>query len=94
MRFAAALLCSLVLLPCLRAGQNMDVYVIDVEGGKSVLLVAPSGESMLFDAGWPGYNGRDVDRILAATKAAGVKQIDYLVISHYDIDHLGATFLS
>lgn len=67
----------------------MDVYVIDVEGGKSVLIVAPSGESMLFDAGWPGYNGRDVDRIVAATRAAGVKQIDYLVISHYDLDHLG-----
>jgi competence protein ComEC len=73
----------------LQAAQTLDVYVLDVEGGKSVLLVSPSGESMLFDAGWPGYNGRDVNRILQATQAAGVKQIDYLVISHYDIDHLG-----
>jgi beta-lactamase superfamily II metal-dependent hydrolase len=89
MRIAAALLCSLFLLPLARAAKNMDVYVIDVEGGKSVLIVSPSGESMLFDAGWPGNNGRDTARILAATKAAGVKQIDYLVISHYDIDHLG-----
>ena len=30
-----------------------------------------------------------MDRILQATKAAGLKQIDYLVISHYDLDHLG-----
>jgi beta-lactamase superfamily II metal-dependent hydrolase len=67
----------------------LDVYVIDVEGGKAVLSVAPSGESMLFDAGWPGFNGRDVDRIMEAVQAAGLKQIDYLVISHYDIDHLG-----
>jgi beta-lactamase superfamily II metal-dependent hydrolase len=89
MRIAAALLCSLALLPALRAGQTLDVYVLDVEGGKSVLLVSPSGESMLFDAGWPGYDGRDVTRILQATHAAGLKQIDYLVISHYDIDHLG-----
>jgi competence protein ComEC len=89
MRFAAALLCALGLLPALRAGETLDVYVIDVEGGKSVLLVSPSGESMLFDAGWPGFNGRDVGRILQATEAAGVKRIDYLVISHYDIDHLG-----
>ena len=69
--------------------QALDVYVLDVEGGKSVLLVSPSGESLLFDAGWPGYNGRDSDRIVQAAHAAGIKQIDYLVISHYDVDHLG-----
>jgi len=29
------------------------------------------------------------NRIMAATKAAGVKQIDYLVITHYHSDHTG-----
>ena len=87
MRIAALLF--LAVLPCLRAAGTLDVYVLDVEGGKAVLMVTPSGESLLFDAGWPGYGGRDVDRIVRATQAAGVKQIDYLVISHYDIDHLG-----
>jgi beta-lactamase superfamily II metal-dependent hydrolase len=67
----------------------LDVYVIDVEGGKAVLAVSPSGESLLFDAGWPGFNGRDVNRIVEAAQAAGLKQIDYLVISHYDLDHIG-----
>ena len=71
------------------AAQTLDVWVIDVEGGKAVLAVAPSGESMLIDAGWPGNNGRDVNRILDAARDAGLKRIDYLVISHYDIDHLG-----
>lgn len=68
---------------------TLDVYVLDVEGGKAVLAVAPSGESLLFDAGWPGFNGRDTNRIVEAAKAAGLKQIDYLVVSHYDIDHMG-----
>jgi len=72
-----------------RAAQTLEVYDIDVEGGKAVLIVAPSGESMLYDLGWPGFEGRDSDRIVAAANAAGLKQIDYLVISHYDIDHLG-----
>ena len=71
------------------AAKTLNVYDIDVEGGKCVLIVTPSGESMLFDVGWPGFDGRDADRIVAAVKAAGLKQIDYLVISHYDIDHLG-----
>jgi len=89
MRIAAALLWSLVFVPAAPAARTLDVYVIDVEGGKAVLSVAPSGESMLFDAGWPGFNGRDVTRIVEAAQAAGLKQIDYLVISHYDVDHLG-----
>jgi len=71
------------------AAKTLDVYDIDVEGGKSVLIVAPSGESILFDVGWPGFDGRDASRIAAAAKAAGLSHIDYLVISHYDVDHLG-----
>ena len=75
----------------LTAAKNLDIYVIDVEGGKSVLLVSPSGQSMLFDAGWPASNTRQSStaRIVETAKAAGLKQIDYLVISHFDVDHLG-----
>ncbi|MDQ1470456.1 MAG: competence protein ComEC [Bryobacterales bacterium] len=69
--------------------RTFDVYDIDVEGGKCVLAVSPSGESLLFDLGWPAFNGRDSDRIVTAAKAAGLKQIDYLVVSHYDLDHMG-----
>lgn len=67
----------------------LDIYFIDVEGGQATLLVNPSGQSMLFDTGWPGFNGRDADRIVAVANAAGVKQIDYLVITHFHRDHAG-----
>jgi competence protein ComEC len=69
--------------------ETLDVYVIDVEGGKAMLVKAPSGQSMLVDAGWPGFNGRDVDRIIEAAKTAKLKKIDYLVITHLDVDHVG-----
>jgi competence protein ComEC len=67
----------------------LDIYFIDVEGGQSTLVVSPSGESMLIDAGWPGFDGRDASRILAAAKQAGVTKIDYLVVTHYHTDHAG-----
>ena len=75
----------------LNAARDLEIYVIDVEGGKSVLFVSPSGQSMLFDAGWPTPNNGSTsnDRILDAIRAAGLKRIDALVISHFDIDHLG-----
>lgn len=71
------------------AAKDLQVYFIDVEGGQSTLFVAPSGESLLMDVGWGGFNHRDGNRIAAAAKAAGVKKIDYLVISHYHADHAG-----
>ncbi|HYT08082.1 MAG TPA: MBL fold metallo-hydrolase [Rugosimonospora sp.] len=68
--------------------RSLEIYSIDVEGGNSVLFVSPSGESLLFDAGNPGP--RDADQIAAAAKEAGVKQINYLVISHWHGDHFGS----
>ncbi len=67
----------------------LQVYFIDVEGGQATLLVSPSGESMLIDAGWPDENSRDTNRIMAAAKLAGIKRIDYLLITHYHRDHVG-----
>jgi beta-lactamase superfamily II metal-dependent hydrolase len=72
-----------------RAAQRLQVYFIDVEGGQATLFVSPSGESLLVDTGWPDAGGRDADRIVSATKLAGVKQIDFLVITHYHMDHVG-----
>jgi len=73
----------------LPAAKNLEIYFIDVEGGQSTLFVAPSGETLLMDTGYGGFNSRDPNRILAAAKTAGVKKIDYLVISHYHADHVG-----
>ncbi len=84
MRIFLLLGCSLAL-----HAQALKVYAIDVEGGKSTLYVSPAGQSMLVDAGYDGNHNRDAERILAAAKAAGVRQIDYLVITHYHQDHVG-----
>jgi len=84
-------LLALLLLPAgmLQAQtRNLDMYWIDVEGGAATLIVAPSGESMLIDTGWT-VGDRDAKRIYAAAQQAGLKKIDYLVISHFHADHVG-----
>lgn len=68
---------------------HLLIYSIDVEGGQSTLLVSPSGNSLLVDAGWPGNNGRDADRIQAAMRDAGITRIDHLLVTHYHVDHVG-----
>ena len=67
--------------------KGLDIYIVDTEGGKATLFVSPSGQTLLIDSGNPG--GRDTDRIMPVLAAAGVTRIDYLVSTHYHVDHVG-----
>ncbi len=67
----------------------LQMYFIDVEGGQATLIVSPAGQSLLIDTGWSGYEGRDADRIVSAAHQAGLKQLDYVLITHYHRDHVG-----
>jgi beta-lactamase superfamily II metal-dependent hydrolase len=71
------------------AQPTLDIFHVDVEGGAATLIVTPARESVLVDAGWPGNDGRDVSRIQAAMKAAGITRIDHLITTHYHTDHVG-----
>jgi len=73
-----------------RTSKTLDIYVVDVEGGNATLFVSPSGESLLIDSGNGGAAAaRDADRIVAAIKDAGLKQIDHHITTHYHGDHFG-----
>lgn len=89
MRASLIAVLSLACASLLPAAKTLDIYFIDVEGGQATLFVSPSGESMLVDTGWSAHEGRDADRIAAVAKKAGVKKIDYLLITHYHEDHVG-----
>src|SRR6476660_7951391 len=71
------------------ADKPLAIYFIDVEGGQATLFVTPAGESMLIDTGFPGHQDRDLNRLLATMKQAGVSRLDYLLITHYHTDHVG-----
>ena len=70
-----------------KVAKTFDFYVIDVEGGAATLFVTPTGETAMIDAGNPGP--RDLDRIMAVLTEVGVKEIDYLISTHYHVDHIG-----
>ncbi len=81
----------LVSVATFTAGKTLDVWVVDTEGGKAVLVVSPGGQSMLIDTGFPGNNDRDTNRILDVCRLAGVKKLDILLTTHYDLDHVSNT---
>jgi beta-lactamase superfamily II metal-dependent hydrolase len=82
------------------ADKALTIYFVDTEGGQSTLVVAPSGESLLIDTGFPSdgkfssvagdpAKARDAQRIVAAMRDAGVKQVDNLFLTHFHADHDG-----
>lgn len=91
---AAAIACRI------EAAGALTIYFIDVEGGQSTLVVTPTGESLLIDAGFSSdgtfaskagdpRGARDAQRVAAAARDAGVAAIDYLMITHFHADHDG-----
>jgi beta-lactamase superfamily II metal-dependent hydrolase len=67
----------------------LQIYFVDVEGGQATLFVSPSGQSLLIDTGWPGFDNRDANRIVAAAKDAKLDKIDFVLLTHYHLDHAG-----
>lgn len=96
------LLCGALFLPVAGAAASaaaaerpLRIVSVDVEGGAATLFVSPEGRSLLIDTGWPeGMGGpapapSSAQRIAEAATALGVHRIDYLVVTHYHVDHVG-----
>ena len=69
----------------------LRVLFLDVGQADATLVQLPNGRSMLVDAGGTIRGGYDVGtRVVApALWAAGVRRLDYLVLTHGDPDHIG-----
>lgn len=64
---------------------EMIVEFIDVGQGDAILIITPKGMSVLIDAG-PPESG---DAVLRRLEAHHIDQLDLLILSHTDADHLG-----
>ncbi len=133
--------CLAILIGSAQVSDTLDIWVIDVEGGKAVIARNPSGQVMMIDGGMPDMAGRggapgrgaggaptapqggaaamppqgggavappqggapaapprppmqvekdrDLNRVVAAAKLAGVSAFDVYFVTHYDVDHSG-----
>ena len=66
---------------------EMRIHFINVGQGDSTLIELPDGKIMLIDGG----DSRDSTekKILRRLNALGINTIDYLIVTHADLDHCG-----
>jgi competence protein ComEC len=69
---------------------SLRVTVFDVGQGDAILVQFPSGQTMLVDAGGVRGGVAFGSRVVTpAIWASGVRRLDWLAITHGDIDHVG-----
>ena len=71
---------------------NLEIYFIDVGQGDSTLIRTPNNKTILIDGG--GNTNYDVgeNTLIPYLLARKVKKIDYVIISHFDQDHVRGNF--
>ena len=101
---AAALLAGASVPAAAAPNDPLRIVQFDFEGGGGTLFVTPNGQTLVIDTGWPAGRGgpapvpgeppipptkSSAQRIVEAVKAAGATRIDYLLMTHYHLDHIG-----
>ncbi len=88
---AALSLANLVLWPSLLAppASSCTISFLSVSNGDAILITTREGRAVLIDAG-PCYAGWSAaDRINPFLRERGVRELDALILTHPDADHIG-----
>jgi len=72
---------------------DLQIYFIDVGQGDSTLLVTPNDKNILIDGG--GSSTYDVGKniLIPYLLDRKIKKLDYVIVSHFDEDHVGGLFV-
>lgn len=71
--------------------KNLKIYFIDVGQGDSTFIVTPDNKTILVDGGGSLQENFDVGKktLIPYILDRGYTKIDYIFISHFDLDHVG-----
>ncbi len=64
---------------------SLEIHVLDVAHGDAQLVVSPTGESILIDGGRAEFASHVAAYL---TQVLGKTEVDYLLATHYHVDHI------
>ena len=87
------ILCSFIFLINLFP-HNLTIHFIDVGQGDSTLIITPMKQSIIIDGGGSLDENYDVGKstLLPYLLNRKITKLDYIIISHFDQDHVGGLF--
>ena len=68
--------------------QELEIYFIDVGQGDSTLVITPKGKTILIDGGGSQTYDIGENTLVPYLLDRKIKKIDYMIISHFDYDHV------
>ena len=71
--------------------KNLEIHFLDVGQGDSCFIITPNHKTILIDGGGSTSNTFDVgkDTLIPYLLDKGYTKLDYILISHFDQDHVG-----
>ncbi len=82
------LFCSMITIP----SKEVEIITFDVQNADAFLVKSPQNKYFIIDTGKSGYRGSNSQAkiiILKYLKDRGIKNIEGLIITHFDNDHSG-----
>ena len=93
---AAVISVSLLMFMCLTLinipARNLEIIAFDVQNADCFLIKTPANKYFIIDTGRAGYRGSKAQAnsiIIKYLKDRGIKNIEGMVITHFDNDHSG-----
>lgn len=84
--FISLLICLLHLCASFKSfAQNLTIYTCNVGQGDGILITTSAGKSMLIDG---GNTNAGREEILSRLSSLGITNLNYIIASHYDADHI------
>ncbi|MEM6532794.1 MAG: lamin tail domain-containing protein [Myxococcota bacterium] len=78
-------LAALALTPSTTGSDVLELHMIDIGQGDSILVVSPDGHTLLVDTAKEHQSHRVVEYL----ENLGITSLNYLLSTHYDRDHIG-----
>jgi len=69
------------------SAQNLEIHMINIDQGQSILIKGPDGTTILFDG---GKSSPATTQLIPYLQGQGIlNSLSYMVVSHLDTDHFG-----
>ena len=78
----------LLLVFLVRGRDSLEIHMLDIGQGDSIVVEMPGGQNVLVDGGSTTVTDVGRYRILPFLKYEGIRKLDYIFVTHTDLDHI------